>query len=273
VWALAFSPNGSVIASGDRSGEVRLWNTADGAPLRTFAAHDKAIWSLAFTPDDKRLVTSSDREVRLWDAGTGDLVATLQNEGGTNTRAALSPDGATLAVASVDGRVRLWDLAKTQVVRDIAADVDVVWSIAFSPDGRVLATASSNEVVALWDIGTGEQRGSLTGHTGGATDLTFLADGVTLVAVDRTGALHLWDTQSDRPLTGAWQAHAGASWRIAAQGDGERFATTGDDGGVILWDLLSMARACDISRDAFDAVRRSQYLGQGERAVACTGRS
>jgi WD40 repeat protein len=174
-------------------------------------------------------------------------------------------------VATSEGRVRLWNLDKAQVIREIAADADVVWSVAFSPDGRELATASSSEVVDLWDLATGEERGSLTGHTGGATDLAFLADGVTLVAVDRSGALHLWDAHSGRQLTEAWPAHAGASWRIAVHPDGERFATTSDDGSVIVWEPLSVARACEIGGAAFDAVRRSQYLGDGEQAVACAG--
>jgi WD40 repeat protein len=271
VWALAFSPKGSVLASGDRGGEVRLWNPANGALLRAIAAHDAPVWSLAFSSDGGRLVTTSDHEVRLWTVGTGALLDTLKPEGGTITRAALSPDGTTLAVTSTDGRVRLWNLDKASIVRDIAADVDVVWSVAFSPDGRELATASSDEVVGVWDVATGEQRASLTGHTGGATDLSFLADGTTLAVVDRSGKLHLWDARTGRRLAEAWQAHAGPSWRIAVHPDGERFATTGDDGSVIFWDLLSTARACEIGGAAFDGVRRNQYLGEGGLAAACTG--
>ena len=273
VWAVAFSPKGSVMASGDRSGEVRLRNPVDGALLRTIAAHDTAVWSLAFSPDGNRLITTSDREVRLWDVDTGALRTTLQNAGGSTTRAALSPDGTMLAVTSTEGRVTLWNLDKAIRIREIAAAVDVVWSVAFSPDGRELATASSDEVVALWDVATGEQRGTLTGHSGGATDLAFLADGVTLVVVDRSGKLHLWDARTGRRLAEAWQGHSGPSWRIAVHPDGERFATTGDDGSVIVWEPLSVARACAIVGPAFDAVRRSQYLGEGEQAAACVGGS
>jgi WD40 repeat protein len=178
-----------------------------------------------------------------------------------------------LAVTSTEGRVTLWNLDKAVRIREIAAAVDVVWSVAFSPDGRELATASSDEVVALWDIATGQQRGSLTGHTGGATDLAFLADGVTLVVVDRSGKLHLWDARTGRRLAEAWQGHSGPSWRIAVHPDGQRFATTGDDGSVIVWEPLSVARACAIVGPAFDAVRRSQYLGEGEQAAACAGGS
>ena len=154
-------------------------------------------------------------------------------------------------------------------MKEIVVDDDVVWSVAFSPNGRELATGTSDEVVAVWDVATGRQRIALTGHAGGATDVAYLADGVTLVAVDRRGQLHLWDASSGRRLAAAWQAHTGASWRIAVHPDGEQFATTGDDGRVMIWDELSIARACDLGKTAFDAMRRSQYLGEGERSVAC----
>jgi WD40 repeat protein len=269
VWALAFSPDGSLMASGDRGGQVNLWNLADGTLQRSITADDSPIWSLAFTPDGRTLVTASDRRVQSWDPATGTLRHALPNPGGSITRATLSPDGTLVAAASSDGRVRLWDLGKAALVRELVVDDDVVWTVAFSPNGRDLATGTSDEVVAVWDVATGRQRIALTGHAGGATDVAYLADGATLVAVDRRGQLHLWDATSGRRLAAAWPAHGSASWRIAVHPDGEQFATTGDDGQVMIWDELSVARACDLGRTAFDAMRRGQYLGDGARSVAC----
>jgi len=269
VWALAFSPDRRLLASGDRSGQVRLWNLTNGTVKRAIDAHDGMIWSLAFRPDGKQLVSASDGQVRLWEVETGTLLATLAQEGGQNTRAAQSPDGALLAVTSNDGNVRVWDLEKTTVVREIKADDDVLWSAAFSPDSQHLAVASSDEVVTLWDLATGTQQAAFTGHTGGATDLAYLSGGVTLVVVDRSGMLHWWDAQTGRRLSEAWSAHAGASWRLAVHPDGERFATSGDDGKVRVWDDISVDRACEIGRRALDDVRHRQYLGQGEHSVAC----
>jgi WD40 repeat protein len=154
-------------------------------------------------------------------------------------------------------------------VREIKADDDVLWSAAFSPDSQHLAVASSDEVVTLWDLATGTQQAAFTGHTGGATDLAYLSGGVTLVVVDRSGMLHWWDTQTGRRLSEAWSAHAGASWRLAVHPDGERFATSGDDGKVRVWDDISVDRACEIGQRALDDVRRRQYLGQGEHTVVC----
>ncbi len=269
VWALAFSPDGTLLASGDRDGQVRLWSTADGALQSTLPTHQGAVWSLAFTPDGARLVSASDVQISIWDVQAGHRRGTLRPDGGRITRAILSPDGSLLAVVSTDGRVRLWNTERATLASEIVADDNVLWSVAFSPDARKLATASSDEVVALWDPDSGAREATFTGLTGGATDVAFLADGVTLVAADRSGGLHLWDVETGRRLSDGRQAHSQVIWRIAVHPDGERFATAGGDGQVRIWEELSRARACEIAGPAFDAVRRRQYLGEGERSMAC----
>ena len=214
-------------------------------------------------------MTASDDSVRLWNSQTGSLEHSFEHASGRLTRATLSPDGRRLATAANDGLVRIWDLETTALIHGFAADDNVIWGVGFSPDGRKIATASSDEIVALWDLATGRRLAALTGHMGGATDVAYLADGVTVVAVDRSGQLHWWDSETGRRLTDAWQAHAGASWRIAIHPDGQRFATSGDEGLVKFWDELSIPQACRTGRPGFDAVRRQQYLGEKERSLAC----
>ena len=215
------------------------------------------------------MVSASDRQVRIWDVKSGKARSTLRHDGGQNTRAVLASNGNLLAVVATDGRVRLWNMDTESLATEFAADDDVLWSVAFSPDASRLATASSDEVVTVWDLGSSERVATFTGLTGGATDVAFLADGVTLVATDRNGGLHLWDLETGRRLAETWQAHTRVSWRIAVHPDGERFATAGGDGQVKVWDELSIRRACEIGRAAFDSVRRRQYLGEDQRSMAC----
>lgn len=272
VWALAFAPDGRRLASGDRSGQIRLWDLTNATLQRTIDAHEAAIWSLAFMPDGQRLVSTDDTQVRIWNVATGGLLRRLTHQGGRNTRAVRSPDGALLAVTATDGKVRIWDLATAAITNEIKVDEDLLWSAAFSPDMRHLAVASSDETVSVWDLATGRRQAAFTGHTAGATDLAWLADGVTLAVVDRSGRLHWWDVQTQRRLAEAWPAHAGTSWRLAVHPDGRRLATAGDDGKIKVWDEFSVERACAIGKHAFDKVRRRQYLGQNERSLACDRR-
>lgn len=269
VWALAFSPDSSRLISGDRSGQVRVWSVATGALEATIEADRSAVWSISVDPSGSHIATASESGLRLWNMQTNALEKELPSAGGLVTRAAWSSDGGRLAIASTDAHVRLWDMKGDYLEREIAVDQDVVWSVAFSADGRQLATASGDQVVTLWDVETGAKLVSLTGHSGGATDVAFLGDGVTLVVIDRVGRLHFWDVVTRRRLIEPWSAHEGTSWRIAMHPDGQRFATAGDDGYVRLWDDLSVARACEISRQTFDETRHKEYFGDTGVELAC----
>jgi len=218
-------------------------------------------------------MVASDTRVVLWDVEAGTSQQVMPFEGGLITRAVLSPDGELIAVVSVDGKVRLYNPTNASFVKEIKADDNALWSVAFSQDGAHLVTASSDEVVTLWDISSGQQLSTFAGHSGGATDIAYLSDQVTLVVVDRKGNLHLWDTISGRRLTDPWPAHEGASWRLVVHSDGKQFSTTGDDGRVLHWDVLSIKRACEIGGHAFDETRRRQILGDTDNSVACGLRS
>lgn len=269
VWALAFSPDGKHLLSGDRSGEVRIWNASTGALEASVDTRASAIWSISVNPGGTQFATAGEAGVQLWDMKTHALQKEILHGAARITRAAWSPDGGRIAIASADARVRLWNVKADRMEREIIVDRDVVWSVAFSRDGRHLATASGDETVTLWEVESGAKIATLTGHSGGATDVAFLGDGATLVVVDRSGRLHFWDVLTGRQLIEPWQAHQDTSWRIAVHPDGVRFATAGDDGYVRVWDDLSVERACDISRDAFDEIRRKEYFGDSNAALAC----
>ena len=66
-----------------------------------------------------------------------------------------------------------------------------------------------------------------------------------------------------------WPAHTSAGWRLALHPDGAQIATAGDDGNVLVWDELSVSRACEIDRRAFDEVRLRQFLGPNQLSIAC----
>ena len=268
VWGLTFAPDGTLIASGDRKGHIRLSRPSDGALVREWRAPG-AVWSLSFDREGHRVLGASDSSLDLWDVATGNRRHSFPQVGGMISRMAVGPRGDLVAVSSSDGRIRVFDMALAVQVQEIAADDDIVWSLAFAPDGQRLATASGDEVVAVWNLASGEREALFTGHSGGATDVAFLADGITLVVTDRDGGLHWWDLRTQRKLAAPWQAHRGASWRIALHPGGATFATSGDDGAIRIWDALQLERACDLGRPTFDAGRRKQYLGSVGDALAC----
>lgn len=136
---LAFSPDGSILASGSLDGSIWCRRMSDGSVLRTLAGHTGQITSLAFSPDGTNLISGSwDYTIKVWQVTDGNLLRTLTNCG-PGVRIALSPDGTTLAsavsphAASSDWTIRLWRVADGTLQRSLAGHTNSVCDLAFSP--------------------------------------------------------------------------------------------------------------------------------------------
>jgi WD40 repeat protein len=106
--------------------------------------------------DDGRLVVSGglDGTVRLWDAETGQPLATLHKHTSEVYGVALSRDGRLVASASFDGTVRLWETDGCRPLAVLQGHVGGVWSVAFDKDGEVVASGGDDGTVRLWDVRT-----------------------------------------------------------------------------------------------------------------------
>jgi WD40 repeat protein len=128
---VAFSPDGTHLATASEDKTAKVWDTASGREIRTLAGHTAGVVGVAFSPDGTRLATASkDKTAKVWDAVFGREVLTLAGHTNTVWGVAFSPDGTHLATASVDETVRVYAmhikdvmvLARTRVTRSLTAE-------------------------------------------------------------------------------------------------------------------------------------------------------
>jgi WD40 repeat protein len=141
--AIAYSPDGKILASGGHDNAIRLFDAASGKEIRRLLGHKPRSYSP--TPDPANSFNPVDALV----SATG--------EGGVNS-VAFSPDGKVLASGGWDDTVRLWDVATGKELRKIDAHKAMVGRVVFSPDGKILASRGGLDgTVRLWDPTTGTQ--------------------------------------------------------------------------------------------------------------------
>ena len=264
VNSVAFSPDGTTLASGSSDNTVRLWDGVTGAHKATLRGHGGDVYSIAFSPDGTTLASgSSDNTVRLWDGVTGAHKATLRGHRGDVYSIAFSPDGTTLASRSEDNTVRLWDAVTGAHKYTLEGPrYAAVYSIAFSPDGTTLASGSSDNTVRLWDAVTGAHKHTLEGHRYAVSSIAFSPDGTTLASGSRDDTVRLWDA-----VTGAHKAtlegHRGDVSSIAFSPDGTTLASRSRDDTVRLWDAVTGAHKYTLEGPRYAAVYSIAFSPDG----------
>ena len=157
---------------------IRHKDTMTGATLQMLKGYSDSIFSVAFSPNGKQVVSGSyNGIVQLWDATTGAALQTLKGHSGWVNSVAFSPDSKQVVSGSYDGTVRLWDATTGAALQTLKGHSDSLYSVAFLLDGKQVVSGSSNETVRLWDAMTGATLQTLEGHSRAANSVIFSSDG------------------------------------------------------------------------------------------------
>jgi WD40 repeat protein/serine/threonine protein kinase len=277
VRALAFSPDGKVLATGQAEPEIELWDVASGAPLGKLTGHTRRVNVLRFTADGTLLSAAGDWTTRAWFGLDGASAVLARHEGDVGGLA-VSPDGRFAASGGNDRLTKLFDLNTLAFVRDLAAPNGFVRLLAYSRDGRTLAQGGwwyvlfwdmtstdpprrvsvpegisamsyiagdrylaagfSAGMLKVWEPEPGDRR-YLAGHDGRCA-ASYSPDGRLIATGDSAGAVHLWEARTGRPLA-ALRAHAARVRSLRFHPHEPLLVTDGEDAVLRVWDLRTGA--------------------------------
>lgn len=261
VYAVAFSPDGQRVATGNYEGTIGLWDITSGEEVNRFRGHKWPVRCLAFSPDGTYLASGtagvslafnllSAGDARLWHVQRGEEIRTFQLDVGpfgyNNVSAlAFSPDGQYLFIAQ-DKIVVLWEVASGNELRQFTGHQYAIHSLAVSGDGQLLVTSSSWKTLMeidprgelkIWSVESGSLVKDLALPGGAVNSVVFSPDGKQLLT-GSDHAVRLWEIESGTVIKDFPGLMAPVK-SVSFSPDGKYILAGSADGKAILWKVFN----------------------------------
>ncbi|MEG4996935.1 protein kinase domain-containing protein [Microcoleus sp. B4-D4] len=238
VGAVAFSPDGLMLASGSKDKTVQIWDLATGKSIRTFAGDSSTIWSVAFNSSGTKLATGTGFwRVMLWDLKTGEGTRLLDHTASVWS-VAFSPDDKLIASGSGDKTTKISDAATGSLIYNLPDHTDFVYSVAFTPDGKSLVSGSKDKKITIVDVATGSLIKTLEGHGDQVRSVAVSPDGKTIVSGSYDETIKIWDIETG-DLIRSIKGHSDDVVSVAISPDGKFIASGSKDKTIKIWDFAT----------------------------------
>lgn len=249
IHDLAWSPDGSLLASASSDASVRIWNTMTGQQARTYSNGARQPRAVAWSPDGSRIAIGYQSEKRDTEivhivlSQSGERIYTFDSSAGfwrgqdekTMYAIAWSPDGTKLAWGGSESKVDVLDVRARRLLATYKGHNSTIYALAWSPDGRQIASTGADDVVHVWDALTGRNAATYFKHSSVVTGVAWSLNGQRIVSASHDKTAQVWNAITGTTLT-TYRGHSDSINTVAWSPDGIRIATGSRDGQVHLWD-------------------------------------
>lgn len=237
IRGIVFSPDGSQLITSGLDATIRIWDPNTGVEIAQLLGHQLDIFSIALSPDNKHLVSSSDEEgfLLIWDLERDQVENELRVGQGIMTTA-FSQDSRLLALAGFNGRLRLQQLSDSDTTPPFDGSASLLQPLAFLPDDS-FASVTDQGTVVIVNLREGQGR-ELTGLNGRAISVAASRDGKLLAAGDINGTVVVWESINGR-IKGTFNTQLSRIPMLSFSGDGKLLAAAGSpsEPNIEIWDI------------------------------------
>ncbi len=269
---LAFSPDGTRIATASRDKTARVWEAASGRHIATLRGHTSEVFSVAFSPDGSRLVSASeDRTLRTWEVPSGQELGVHRGHSRAVAGATFLNNDTVVSVGK-DSTLRYWDARPGTGSGLWTGHTEFVYAVAYHPDGRHVVSGSWDGTARVWDSRGQEVRRFDQPHKERVCGVAVNPTGKWVATVSWGDNVHLWDFATGQKLhTWERETHYWKTGRVAFHPTADLLAACG--GRPVVSVLNPATRKEVVALDtAADAVRDVTFSPDG-KWLAATGDS
>jgi WD40 repeat protein/tRNA A-37 threonylcarbamoyl transferase component Bud32 len=241
VHVVAWSPDGSKLASGGDDRVVQVWEAFTWKHLLSYQEHTRSLRSMIWSSDGNLIASGSANQIgQVWESANGKCLAAYKQHRASSLFLAFSLSwsplhGKRVASGGADKTVQVWEAVTGKHLSTYFGHADGIFDIAWSPDETYIASASEDRTVQIWEVTTGDRIVNYAGHTACVRAIAWSPDGFTIASASEDSTIQIWEATTGNTLL-IYRNHNKRVRTMTWSPDGKYIASAGDEKIVHVWE-------------------------------------